>query len=42
MNRKKIATLIGGVALLAEGGAAYAAGDVIVATDAYTWKGDTL
>ncbi|MDE6096343.1 MAG: hypothetical protein K2G52_09150 [Muribaculaceae bacterium] len=42
MNRKKIATLIGGVALLAEGGAANASGDVVVATDAYTWKGDTL
>lgn len=42
MKRKKISTLIGGAALLAGGGAAYASGDVVVSTDAYTWKGDTL
>ncbi|MDE5674173.1 MAG: hypothetical protein K2I44_02355 [Muribaculaceae bacterium] len=42
MKRKKISTLIGGAALLAGGGVAYASGDVVVSTDAYTWKGDTL
>ncbi len=35
--------MLGGVALIAGGNAALAAGDdVIVSTDAYTWKGDTI
>lgn len=34
--------IIGGMALIAGGGAATAADDVIVATEAYTWRGDTL
>lgn len=38
----KIAVLMGGMALMAGAGAAHAGDDVIVATDAYTWKGDTI
>lgn len=38
----KIAVLIGGMALMAGATAAHAGDDVIVATDAYTWKGDTI
>lgn len=41
MNCKKIANFIGGVSILAGGNAAYA-GDVVVSTDGYSWKGDTL
>lgn len=33
---------MGGVALIGGCGAAHASDDVVVATDAYTWKGDTL
>ena len=42
MNRKNISTFMGGVALIGGCGAAHASDDVVVATDAYTWKGDTL
>lgn len=42
MNRFEFAALIGGVALFAGGGAAYASDGVIVSTDAYSWIGDTL
>ena len=42
MTDRTLKSLIGGVALLAGGGAAFAANDVVVATDAYTWRGDTL
>lgn len=34
--------MIGGVAILSQGGAAIANDDVVVATEAYTWKGDTI
>lgn len=38
----KIAVLMGSMALMAGATAAHAGDDVIVATDAYTWKGDTI
>ena len=37
-----MAALVGGVALFTGGHTLFAAEDVIVKTDAYTWKGDTL
>ncbi|MDE6337171.1 MAG: hypothetical protein K2L34_11440, partial [Muribaculaceae bacterium] len=42
MKRNKMTALLGGALLLAGGETAFATNDVIVATDAYTWKGDTL
>lgn len=42
MNRKKIVTLIGGAALVAGVGTSFASDEVVVTTDAYTWKGNTL
>ena len=42
MRRNTVAALVGGVALFTGGHTLFAAEDVIVKTDAYTWKGDTL
>ena len=42
MRRNTVAALLGGVALFTGGHSLFAADDVIVTTDAYTWKGDTL
>lgn len=42
MNYRNLAAMIGGIAILSQGAAAFAGDDVIVATDAYAWKGDTL
>lgn len=42
MNYRNLAAMIGGIAILSQGAAAFAGDDMIVATDAYTWKGDTL
>ena len=39
---RNLKMMLGGVALIAGCNAAFAADDVIVSTDAYTWKGDTL
>ena len=41
-RRNTVAALVGGVALFTGGHTLFAAEDVIVKTDAYTWKGDTL
>ena len=41
-RRNTVAALVGGVALFTGGHTHFAAEDVIVKTDAYTWKGDTL
>ncbi|MDE6422748.1 MAG: hypothetical protein K2K95_04940, partial [Muribaculaceae bacterium] len=42
MRRNTVAALLGGVALFTGGHSLFAADDVVVTTDAYTWKGDTL
>jgi hypothetical protein len=43
MKPKRFATLLGGVALFSGAAATFAAtGDLVVATDAYSWRGDTL
>ncbi|MDE6792172.1 MAG: hypothetical protein K2J48_03715 [Muribaculaceae bacterium] len=42
MNRKEIAAMIGGAALLCSGATAMAQENAVVVTDAYRWVGDTL